>query len=167
MKIQRRKKTSGSFSLSGIQSGFTLVETIMACIVMIILCVGLFTVFDHVIRLNRGNDIRSQALTVLQKEVEFYRALKYVPVGSDPLLDGHSLITTRTNVPSADGTLFDIDVTVDNDPYTAGIQTSADGGEADCRFKEITITARPSNAQTGWLADLKTKIVFQRVRLID
>lgn len=166
MQIQRRKKVNGSFSLSGGQSGFTLVEAIVACLVMIILCVGMFTVFGHVIRLNRGNDIRSQALTVLQKEVEFYRALKYVPVDSDPLLDGHTQTTTKTNVPSASGMLFDIDVTIDNDPKTEFVQT---GNEDTCRFKEITIEAKPSMAQPvgSWLANLKTKIAFQRVRLIN
>jgi hypothetical protein len=37
--------------------------------------------------------------------------------------------------------------------------------EQTCRFKEITINATPSVAETGWLADLKTNVTIQRVRI--
>ena len=151
----------------GGKAGFTLVETLVAGMVMVILCIGVFTVIDQAIKLNTGNDIRSQAQTILQKEAEFYRALKYVPVAPDPLLDGNDITRTKSNVPSADGTLFDIWVTIDNEPDTEGIQTSADVPEDGCQFKEITIEARLSNAQTGWLANLRTTLTFQRVRLIN
>jgi hypothetical protein len=132
---------------------------------MIIICVGMLSVFDNVIKLNRGTDIRAQAETVLQKKVEFYRALKYQPVGPDPLLNGHAetLAVADTNIPSADGTLFDVYVTIDNDPYTAGIQT---GDDANCKFKEITLRAVLHNPESGWLQNLNAKVTFQRVRLI-
>jgi hypothetical protein len=93
--------------------------------------------------------------------------LRYEPVSPDPLLAGHLQQTTDTGIASADGTLFDITVTIDNAPYTAGIQTSADVPEVNCRFKEITIEATPHNTQAGWITALKTKVVFQRVRLIN
>ena len=148
-------------------AGFTLVETMIAAMVMIILCVGVFTVIDQAIKLNTGNNMRSQAATVLQKEAELYRAYKYVPVDPDPELNGHELLLLDDPVLSADGTPFDVYVTIDNDPYTAGVQTIDDIPEDGCQFKEITIEAKLSNPQTGWLSDLKTKLVFQRVRLIN
>jgi prepilin-type N-terminal cleavage/methylation domain-containing protein len=120
------------------ERGFTLIEVLVAASLLIILCVGTIMVFSQAIKLNRGNDIRMQALTVLQKQVENYRALKYQPVNPDPLLAGHTLTTVATAVP-----------------------------EADCKFKEITIEATPHNPQSGWLADLKTRVSFRRVRLID
>ena len=149
------------------EGGFTLVEVIVAGTILIVLCVGTIMVFAQAIKLNRGNDIRMQALTVLQKRVEFYRALKYQPVNPDPLLAGHVRTTVATGVPSANGTLFDIAVTIDNDPYTPGIQTSSDFPEATCKFKEITIEATPNTPQSGWLQNLKTTVSFRRVRLID
>jgi type II secretory pathway pseudopilin PulG len=150
-------------------SGFTLVEVIVAAGIMIVLCVGVLTVFAHVTKLNRGNNIRSQALTVLQKEVEHYRALKFVPVNPDPALNGHGPTVTKTNIPSADGTRFDIEVTIDNDPYTAGVQTSADVAEVNCKFKEITIKATLTNFanEPEWVRNLRTAVTFQRVRLIN
>ncbi|HUR98082.1 MAG TPA: hypothetical protein VMZ26_08475 [Pyrinomonadaceae bacterium] len=142
-------------------------EVIVAGSILIVLCVGTIVVFAQAIKLNRGNDIRMQALTVLQKQVEYYRALKYQHISPDPLLAGHLKTTVATAVPSADGTLFDVAVTIDNDPYTSGIQTASTVPEAGCRFKEITIEATPNRPQSGWLQDLKTKVSFRRVRLID
>jgi type II secretory pathway pseudopilin PulG len=149
------------------EGGFTIPEIIVAGTILIILSVGVLTVFLQSIKLNRGNDIRMQALTVMQKQVEFYRALKYQPVAPDPLLNGHVEQLTATGVPSANGTLFDVRVTIDNDPYTAGIQTSANVPEAGCKFKEITIRVTPHDPQEGWLQNLSTTVTFRRVRLIN
>ena len=59
--------------------GFTLVEVIVAASIMIILCVGILTVFSYVVKVNRGENLRAQALSVMQAEVEYYRGLKFVP----------------------------------------------------------------------------------------
>lgn len=143
--------------------GFTLVEVIIAASLMIVLCVGTLSVFSYVIKINRGENVRMQALSVLQQDVEFYRTLKFVPVNSDSRLDGGTYSNVRTRN-SADGKTFVISVTVDNDPYTAGIQTAVNVPEATCKFKEIKITAVPQTAETGWLANLKTDVTIQRVR---
>jgi type II secretory pathway pseudopilin PulG len=153
-------------------SGFTLIEVLVAGMLLIILCVGVFTVFEQAIKLNRGNKIRAQALSVLQRKVELYRAMKYAPVNPDPLLAGRTKTVTDNGVASADGTLFDVAVTIDNDPFTAGIQTGNVGSvpvitEANCKFKEITIEATPHNAQAGWITAITTKVTFQRVRLVN
>jgi type II secretory pathway pseudopilin PulG len=148
-------------------AGFTIPEVIVAGTILIILSVGVLTVFLQSIKLNRGNDVRMQALTVLQKQVELYRALKYQPVAPDPLLNGHIEQLTATGTPSANGTLFDVRVTIDNNPYLNGIQTSSDVPEVNCKFKEITIRVTPHDAQEGWLQNLSTTVTFRRVRLIN
>lgn len=162
-------RTKTRFDNSFPAAGFTLVEVIVAAGIMIVLCVGVLTVFAHVTKLNRGNNIRSQALTVLQKEVEHYRALKFVPVNPDAALNGHLRTVTKTNIPSADGTRFDIAVTIDNDPYNVGVQTSTDVAEVNCKFKEITIEATLTNFanEPEWVRNLRTNVTFQRVRLIN
>jgi len=143
--------------------GFTLVEVIIAASIMIVLCVGILSVFSYVVKINRGENLRMQALSVLQQDVEFYRSLKFIPVGSDAQLNGGNYPNVRTRT-SADNRVFKISVTIDNDPYTAGIQTSANVAEANCKFKEIKIVAVPQTAETGWLANLRTEVVIQRVR---
>ena len=156
-----------SNNTSASDQGFTLVEVIVAGSILIILCVGTLVIFAQGIKLNRGNDVRMQAMTVLQQYVERYRALKYQPVGPDPLLNGRTQTTIATAVPSANGMLFDVTVTIDNDPYTTDVQTSTDFPEVNCKFKEITITATPHNPETGWLQELHTTVTFRRVRLIN
>jgi type II secretory pathway pseudopilin PulG len=142
-------------------NGFTIVEVIIASTIMIILCVGILSVFSYATKINRGENLRAQALSVLQKEVEYYRSLKFVPVGSSTELNAGTYNNIRT-MTSSDGRIFNISVTIDNDPYNSGSFTLIT--DANCKFKEITITAVPQIAETGWLANLKTDIVIQRVR---
>ena len=142
-------------------AGFTLVEVLIAAVIMVILCIGTMTVFSYAVRINRGNNLRAQAMSVLQKEVEYYRSVKYVPVGSSAELNAGTYTNVRTRT-SPDGRVFSVSVTIDNDPVTAGVQTTP--ADAACRFKEISITVVPQVAETGWLANLKTNVTIQRVR---
>lgn len=155
--VQSKRIASHKFDEN---EGFSLVEVIIATVVMVILCVGTLTVFTHAVRINRGNNLRAQAQTVLQQEAEYYRSLKFLPIGSSPDLNGGTYNNVRTRT-TPDGRAFYVTVVIDNDPYTAGVQT---GSEATCKFKEIKITVVPVIAETGWLADLKTNLVLQRVR---
>lgn len=146
--------------------GFTLVEVIVAGSIMVILCVGILTVFTYVVQVNRGENYRMQALSVLQQEVEYYRSLKFVPVGSPNELNGGTYTNIRTRM-SADQVprQFNISVVIDNDPYTPGIQTNAQVPDATCTFKEITITATPTVPEpaNSWTSIPQT-ISIQRVR---
>ncbi len=144
--------------------GFTIVEVIVAAGIMIILCVGTLNVFTHAVKINSGNNLRAQAQSVLQQEVEYYRGLTFKPGAettadlvnhrSTDLYAGNIARPQRT---SADGTVFNLTVTVVNvSPIGAD--------EAHCKYKEITITAAPAVARTGWLANLRTNLTVQRVR---
>jgi type II secretory pathway pseudopilin PulG len=135
--------------------GFTLVEVLVAGIIMIILSVGLLTVFSYTVKINRGENLRTQALSVLQLEVENYRSLKFVPVGSSTQLNSGNYPNLKTRT-SADGRDFNISVTIVNLPSGTT--------DADTKYKEIKITAVPQIAETGWLANLKTDVTVQRVR---
>jgi len=154
------------------ENGFSLVEVIVAGALMIILCVGILPVFSYVANVNRGNNIRAQALSALQQEIEFYRSVKFIPglrTAADlpshrhPHFYGEGGMTwTRPQVTSASGMVFDITVTVTNLSYAPGLAPS----EEACTFKEIRIHAVPAVRQNGWLSDanLKTDITMQRVR---
>jgi type II secretory pathway pseudopilin PulG len=156
----------------GIDQGFTLIEVIIAGGIMVILCVGTLTVFSHASKINTGNNLRAQAQSVLQQDAEYYRSLKFIPVGSDAALNGGTYTNVRER-PGADcpigvspppaSCVFTISVEIDNDPSTTVIDT---GNEATCKFKQIKISAVPKVARTGWLANanLNTALVIQRVR---
>jgi prepilin-type N-terminal cleavage/methylation domain-containing protein len=139
-------------------SGFTLIEVLIAASIMIILCVGTLSVFSYAVKINTGNNLRSQALTVLQAEAEYYRSLKFVrnTSVSNPLLNAGSY--TRPQRTSADGTRFNITVTITN-------LTPAGSNDADCTFKQITVNTVMANPQPGWLANLQTNLTILRVRV--
>lgn len=145
------------------EAGFTVVEVIVAGMLMTILCVGTLSVYSYVTRINSGENLRAQALSVLQKEVEYYRSLKFVPIGSSPELAAK----TRTKITSptaprksADNTEFDIFITINNISFNPAASTL----ESDCTFKEIKIEAEPRVARQGWLSNLRTNVTIQRVR---
>lgn len=132
---------------------------------MIILCVGVLTAYTHVVNLNRGNHIRAQALTILQREVEEFRSFRFVPGTTDARLNAGEYPNYKVGVPSTDdGIPFNISVIVDNNPYDDPSQPLDSISNADCRIKEITIEAVLQNPESGWLADLQTRVTIQRVR---
>lgn len=140
--------------------GFTLPEVLVAATIMIILAVGTLSVFSYVVRLNRGENLREQSLSVMQKEIEHYRSLKYVP-NSSGLTSAELAARPKTKITvgapfhSADGREFDLFVTI----------TNIGGDDATANLKEITIEAKPTIPERdGWLQQLDTSVTFQRVR---
>jgi Tfp pilus assembly protein PilV len=147
-----------------LEAGFTIPEVIVAGAIMVVVCIGILNVYSYVATLNRGNNIRTQALTVLQLEVEEFRSFRFVPGTTDNRLLAGNYPTYKTGVLSADNIPFDISVQVDNDPNnTVGPALNAIS-DTNCRFKQITITAVMHNPQQGWLSQLNTSVTIQRVR---
>jgi type II secretory pathway pseudopilin PulG len=152
---------------SDITDGFTIPEVLVAASLMIILCVGTLSVFAYVVKINRGNNLRMQALSVLQADVEYYRSLKFVP-GLETTADlpnhrdpdlyagGHTL----KQITTPDGRTFNITSTITNNSFSNG-----QNDEAHCVFKTITINAVPVVAEKdAWLQNLHTDVTIQRVR---
>lgn len=135
-----------------------MIEVIVAGTLMIILAVGILTVASTAAKLNRGNNIRIQAQSALQAEAEYYRSLKFVPIGSDPAMNANTY--TRPNRVTADNSNFAIAVQVINKNLVNGSASD----DSNATLKEITITATPVVTQFGWLANLNTNLTIQRVR---
>jgi type II secretory pathway pseudopilin PulG len=149
------------------EAGFTIPEVIVAGTLMIILCVGTLSVFSYVVKINRGNNLRMQALSVLQAKVEYYRALKFVPglettadLPNHRLNDLYAGSHTLSPITTPDGRVFNITATVTNSAPASG-----PNDEAHCQFKTITITATPQvTERETWLQNLGTNVTIQRVR---
>lgn len=148
------------------EQGFTLPEVLVAATIMITLAVGTLSVFAYVIRLNRGENLREQALSVMQKEIEHYRSLKYVPNASG-LTSAELNACARTPITvggpfySADGRQFNLFKTITN----IGPDPSAPPSDSDANFKQIKIEAEPTIPERDvWLQNLDTSVTFQRVR---
>lgn len=145
-----------------IDRGFTLPEVLVAASIMIVLAVGTLSVFSYVVRLNRGENLREQALSMMQKEIEHYRSLKFVPNASGlTSLELNACARTQITVNgpfiAADGREFNLFKTITNSP--------AGATDAATNFKEIKIEAVPTIPERdAWLQSLDTSVTFQRVR---
>jgi prepilin-type N-terminal cleavage/methylation domain-containing protein len=138
-------------------SGFTLIEALVAIVILLIVLLGVFSVFTYAVIYNSGNNTRSQALSVLQREVELVRSYKFTPVITDSDLTGGT--KAAKYVTAADGSSYKVDVIVDDDPNTAGVQT-----DATKTLKEVTISVAPANQVAGWQTAIGSQIVLRRVR---
>lgn len=139
------------------QGGFSLVEVVVALVIFLIVLLGLVAVFTYAVNYNAGNNSRSQALAVLQKEVELYRSAKYTPLVTDPKLTGG----TKTPIPatSADNNKFQIQTVVDDNPSTTPVDVNA-----ATTLKEITVTVTLESPTPGWQTAVPAKVVLRRAR---
>jgi type II secretory pathway pseudopilin PulG len=139
------------------ESGFTLVEVVVAMVVLMIALLGVFGTFTYAINYNAGNNSRAQALAVLQQEVELLRSAKFTPTMVDTDLQGGA--KTPKTVTAANGNMFRVQVEVDDDPLTAGIQINTTK-----TIKEISITVSLANPTPGWQTSVPATVILRRVR---
>ena len=141
------------------EGGFSLLEVVIALLLLMIAAVGVFAAFTYSTIYNTGNNQRSQALSVLQREVEFLRSLKFNPPPAviDAALAG-GVKPTKTVI-GADNVGYLVETTVDDDPFTAGVQT-----DPAKTIKEITLTVTPIGSNNTWITAKRTRVVFRRVR---
>jgi type II secretory pathway pseudopilin PulG len=141
------------------ERGFSLVEVMIALLILMIAIMGVFAAFTYATVYNTGNSRRSQALSVLQQEVELLRSLKFNPPPAviDPSLAGG--VKAPKTVIAADSATYIVEVTVDDDPFTAGVQT-----DATKTIKEITLAVTPLGSNNTWVTANRTRVIFRRVR---
>lgn len=139
------------------QAGFSLMEVIIALVILLIALLGVFYTFTYAVGYNSGNTQRSQALQILQQEAETIRAAKYSPYLIDYVLIGGE--KPPKVVTTADGNIYLVEITVDDDPFTAGVQT-----DNTKTLKEITISVTSENVVSLWQSSVPTRVVFRRAR---
>lgn len=143
------------------EGGFSLIEVMIALVILLISILGVFAVFAYATTYNTGNSRRSQALSIFQQEIELLRSAKFTPtIYNDPKLTG-GVKTPKTITSLGDNNTYLVETTVDNDPFTPGIQTT---GDATTTLKEITIAVTPQGANGSWITAYKTMVVLRRTR---
>lgn len=151
------KNTRKKVSTDGNDAGFTLIEVIIAMVILMIVLLGVFVSFTYAVSYNAGNNSRSQALAVLQQEIELMRSAKFTPALTDANLLGGS--KSPRIVSSADGNRFRVQIMVDDDPFTAGIQS-----DTTRTLKEITLSVTLENPTPGWQTAVPATVILRRVR---
>ncbi|HUF05228.1 MAG TPA: prepilin-type N-terminal cleavage/methylation domain-containing protein [Aridibacter sp.] len=139
------------------ETGFTLVEVVIAMVILLVALLGVFVTFTWAITYNAGNDSRSEALAILQGEVEFLRSAKFTSGVMDSTLTGG--VRSQVPVTSPSGKAYLVDVTIDDDPFTAGVQV-----DNSLSLKEIIVTVSLASPTPGWQTSVPSTVRFQRVR---
>jgi len=139
------------------ESGFSLIEVCVAMAIFLIAILGVFASFAFAVNYNAGNSSRAQALAILQQKVEQMRSAKFTPGVTDAGLTGGT--KTPEVVTAPDGNKFKIQVVVDDDPFTANIQT-----DTTKKLKEISVTVTLEKPTPGWQTAIPATVVLRRVR---
>lgn len=140
------------------ESGFSLIEVVIALVIFLVAILGVFAAFTFAVTFNSGNSKRSQALSILQKEVELMRSAKFTPTSVDASLVG-GVQAARNFVNTVDGNTYRIEITVDDDPLTNGVQINTAK-----TTKEVTILVTPIAANGSWVTAYQTRSVLIRSR---
>ena len=160
----RKTKTRAS----GRDAGFSLLEVVIALLIVMIGLLSVAAVFTFAITQNAGNKARAQALALLQEEAEKVRAAKFNGTTTDPELIGG--IHAERLVTVTGGNSFLVNMTVDNDPTVAGTQIETDtcespqGDVIPCALKEIQITVTFAAPTPGWQTAVPAVLRLRRVR---
>lgn len=159
---------------SGREAGFSLIEVVIALLIVMVGLLSVAAVFAFAITQNAGNKSRAQALAVLQLEAEQIRAAKFNGTTTDAALLG-GVQATRL-VTAENGNAFLVDISVDNapdvpnpgDPPVPQDETyqclSPQGDVIPCALKEITITVSFAAPTPGWQTALPAVLRLRRVR---
>ena len=162
-KIKKKLKTlpfraSNAQGKSG-EAGFSLIEISIAMVVFLIAVLGVFISFAYAVNYNSGNASRAQALALLQQKVEQMRSARFLPLSTDPPLTGGTKPADVVTAP--DGNLYSLQVTVDDDPFTPGVQVDTTN---QSKFKEIRVTVSLEAPTPGWQTSVPAKVILRRVR---
>jgi type II secretory pathway pseudopilin PulG len=140
------------------EAGFSLVEVTVAFAIFFIAMLAILASFTFAVNYNAGNSSRAQALAILQEKVEVMRSKKFTPGITDPELYGGT--KTPEQVTSADGNKYRIQVIVDNDPYTAGVQDETTA----TTMKEVSVIVSLDRPTPGWQTAVPAKVILRRTR---
>lgn len=160
-KIQDNLSIKTQNSTRNNENGFSLVEVIIAMVILLIVLLGVFITFAYAVNYNAGNSSRSQALAVLQQEVEVMRSAKFTPEVTDTTLTGGT--KAPKSVTSGNGNKFIVTTNVDNDPSTPTI-IEDDVAKPKPTIKEISVTVTFAAPTPGWQTAVPAKIILRRVR---
>lgn len=157
--VRKKSKTNiPEHKKSVSEKGFTLIEVMISLLILVVALLGVVAVFQFSIVSNTGNTSRAQALALLQQETEQLRSLKFTSTAMDARLAGG--VKPPRTVVTPDGISFSISITVDDDPFTAGVQVNNNK-----TLKEITVTVNGTRVVgNDWRRGFATETVLRRVR---
>lgn len=113
--------------------GFTLLETVIALFVMLVVGFGAVSLFIFSVNYNAGASDRARALSIAQRQIETLRSRPYA-----------NLSNTNTTVSLNEGSTANGEA--DRRTFAVTTQIENTAGVSNSRQKTITITVRPNDA---------------------
>jgi prepilin-type N-terminal cleavage/methylation domain-containing protein len=123
------------------ERGFTLIETSIAMVVLMVAGLAATSLFVYSVKYNAGANDRAVAQAIAQRQMESLRKTAY-----------DSLAASTTTVTSA-GRNFTVGIAICNDG------SAACGGSTS--VKRLTVTVTPANAGKGWSLSAVTLITLR------
>jgi Tfp pilus assembly protein PilV len=119
----------------GGEGGFTILETVIALFVMLIVGLGAVSFFLYSTNFNAGASDRARALAVAQQKMEALRAVDYTTLATTAAGSTYNGTVTSGSTSAADPRSFSVVTTVADDPNVS-----------NSRQKVITVTVTPAAA---------------------
>ena len=124
------------------QSGFTLVEAVIALLVMLVVALGSASLFSFSIYNNSGGTDRATSLSIAQQTLERLRSAQFNSTVT------HASFNAGTRAPQVivrDGRRFAVTITIDDNPATQAIDVNP-----ATKLKGIRVTVVPQSIGKGW-----------------
>lgn len=150
-------KESRRYHGKSAEDGFTLVETSIALVVMMIAALGAASLFSFSINYNTGASDRLVGLALAQQQLESIRVAQFNSTTTDTILAGG---TSQQSGLIRNGKRYKVTTTIDDNPATLAIDVNA-----ATTLKRITVTVVPQGVTKGpVLSSAPIILVTQRAR---
>lgn len=140
------------------QSGFTILETTIAMLLMLIVALGSASLFSFSIYNNAAGSDRAVSLAIAQQALETMRGARFTTATTDARLNGGTLVQ---NGVVRDGRSFSLTTIIDDNPATTAVEVNP-----NTTLKSITITVQSQSIGRGWAtgAGGRVTLITQRAR---
>jgi Tfp pilus assembly protein PilV len=140
------------------QCGFSLIEAVIALLLMLVVALGSASLFSFSIYNNSGGSDRATSLAIAQQELERLRSARFNSTTTDASLSGGNRVQTGI---VRDQRKFKMTVTIDDDPSTEAMNINP-----ATNLKGITVTVVPQSILRGWAfgAGGTVTLITQRCR---
>jgi Tfp pilus assembly protein PilV len=127
---------------NSLEAGFSLIEAVIALLLMLIVALGSASLFSFSIYNNSGGSDRATGLAIAQEALEVLRSAQFNSTTTDASLSGGTTVQAAV---VRDGRTFRVTRTIDDVPSTAAVDIST-----ATTLKGITITVVPQSIGRGW-----------------
>ena len=140
------------------QAGFTLLETTIALLLLLIVALGSASVFSFSIYNNSGGSDRAVSLALAQQAVETLRSAPFTTATTDARLNAGTLVQNGID---RDGRSFRLTTIIDDNPATAAVDVVPTSS-----LKSITISVQSQSIGKGWASGPSgtVTLITQRAR---